>query len=95
MMCWSEVKPWRSLKSSTQMNLIVGFVLGVTLMLLTYLVASQQFAIGAHNGNESLISFHSAWFNPGTLLTTSCAFAESTVVIITVAQWITDKQISR
>jgi hypothetical protein len=49
-MCWSEVKPWGSLKSSTQRHLIVGFVLGVALMLLTYLVASQQFAIGAHNG---------------------------------------------
>ncbi|KAK3160173.1 hypothetical protein QOZ80_1BG0056150 [Eleusine coracana subsp. coracana] len=50
-MWWSEVKPWPwgSPKCWELRRLIVGFLIGVALLLLTYLVVSQQFAISAHN----------------------------------------------
>ncbi|TVU22190.1 hypothetical protein EJB05_31872, partial [Eragrostis curvula] len=57
-MCWSEVMLLGSLKSWAQRHLIVGFVVGVLLVLLTYLVVSQQFAISAPNGNEAFLSPH-------------------------------------
>ncbi|GJN06001.1 hypothetical protein PR202_ga23684 [Eleusine coracana subsp. coracana] len=50
-MCWIEVKPrpWGSPKCWELRRLIVGSVIGVSLVLLAYLVVSQQFAISAHN----------------------------------------------
>lgn len=45
----SEVKPGRGLKSWAQRHLNAGFAAGFLLVLLTYLIFSQQFAISAPN----------------------------------------------
>ncbi|XP_062208313.1 beta-1,2-xylosyltransferase XYXT1-like [Phragmites australis] len=46
-MCCGEVKPGKSQKWWAQRHLNVGFMVGVLLLLLTYLAVSQQFAISA------------------------------------------------
>lgn len=52
-----EMQSGKSMKSWAQMHLSVSLLVGVLLLLLTYLVFSQQqFAISARNGNESFPS---------------------------------------
>ncbi|KAL6627540.1 hypothetical protein ACP70R_031266 [Stipagrostis hirtigluma subsp. patula] len=47
-----EVKPGRSLKSWAERQLSVGFVVGVLLLILTYLLASQHFAFSGRSEME-------------------------------------------
>jgi hypothetical protein len=47
-----EAKPGRGLRSLAQRHLNAGFAAGFLLVLLTYLVVSQQFAVTAPNGKD-------------------------------------------
>jgi hypothetical protein len=47
-----EAKPGRGIKSWAQRHLNAGFAAGFVIVLLTYLVVSQQFAVTAPNGEH-------------------------------------------